>query len=234
MEYRCSACKKAIQTAVIQCKSCVKMFYHPGCVSKHKIYDRNNELMQCHGLFEKFMIESNNGEGAKKTTGSNRDDLGSTGASGRPSTSVSGSPSMDAKIDWLVKTVKKIKTMMKDIIQHEIKSVKEELEKVRRMLTIGPNNSSRRAQKSFSEIVKEKKKENVIIVKPKIQQENVDTAMLIKKKVDIKNMEMGVTKIRRGSHGTVILGCKTGEEIAKLKTTVQNKLITLTRVIKSL
>lgn len=59
-------------------------------------------------------------------------------ASGRPSTSVSGSPSMDAKIDWLVKTVKEIKdesickkeikTMIKDIIQHEIKSVKEELE----------------------------------------------------------------------------------------------------------
>lgn len=40
-------------------------------------------------------------------------------------------------------------------------------------------------------MVKEKKKENIIIVKPKVQQENVDTAMLIKKNVDIKNMEMG-------------------------------------------
>lgn len=99
---------------------------------------------------------------------------------------------MDAKIDWLVKTVKEIKnesickkeikTMIKDIIQHEIKSVKEELEEVRRMLTTGPNSSSKGAQKSFSEIVKEKKKENVINVEPKVQQENVDTAMLRKRR----------------------------------------------------
>lgn len=53
------------------------------------------------------------------------------------------------------------------------------------MLTILPNSSSKGAQKSFSEIVKEKKKENVIIVEPKVQQKNVDTAMLIKKKVII-------------------------------------------------
>lgn len=58
--------------------------------------------------------------------------------------------------------------------------------------------------------------------------------MLIKKKVDIKNMEMGITKIRRGSNGTVILGCKTGEEIAKLKTTVQNKLGDNFKVTESL
>lgn len=47
---------------------------------------------------------------------------------------------------------------MKDIIQHEIKSAKEELEEVRRMLTIGPNSSSRRAQKRFSELKKKRKK----------------------------------------------------------------------------
>ncbi|XP_036142545.1 uncharacterized protein LOC118645486 [Monomorium pharaonis] len=220
IEYRCSACKKAIKTEVVQCKSCVKLFYHPGCVSKHKIYDRNNELVPCQGPFAKFGIENEIGE-VKKTASSNRDRLGSAGASGRPSTSTSGSANMDLKIDWLMRTIKEIKdetickkeikVMIKEIIQHELKNIKEELEEVKRMLSTGPSNSSRGAQKSYSEIVKEKKKENVIIVKPKVQQENVDTAMLIKKKVDIKNMEMGVTKIRRGNNGTVILGCENGE-----------------------
>lgn len=57
-------------------------------------------------------------------------------------------------------------------------------------------------------MVNEIKEENIIIVKPKDQQENIDTAMIIKKKVDIKNMEMGVTKIRKGNNGTVIWDVK--------------------------
>ena len=239
-EYRCSACKKAIKTEVLQCKSCIKLFYHPGCVSKHRVYDRNNELVQCHGPFDRVIIDSEHGE-VKKTAATNRDKLGSTGAAGRPT---SGATNMDIKIDWLVRTVKEIKdetickkeikVMIKEIIQLELKNIKEELEEVRRMLSTGPSSSSRGAQKSYSEIVKEKKKENIIIVKPKVQQENVDTAMLIKKKVDIKNMEMGVTKIRKGNNGTVILGCETGEEMAKLKTTVQSKLGDSYKVMESL
>lgn len=66
MDYRCSACKKAIKTEVIQCQFCIELFYHPGCVNKHKIYDRNNEVVQCHGPFKKFMINSEYGE-VKKT-----------------------------------------------------------------------------------------------------------------------------------------------------------------------
>lgn len=240
MEYRCSACRKAIKTDVVQCKSCIKLFYHPGCVNKHRVYDRNNELVQCNGPFEKFMIDNEHGE-VKKTAATNRDGLGAAVAAGKL---VSGSTNMDIRIDWLVRTVKEIKdesickkeikVMIKEIIQLELKDIKEELEEVRRMLSTGPSSSSRRAQKSYSEIVKEKKKENIIIVKPKVQQENVDTAMLIKKKVDIKNMEMGVTKIRKGNNGTVILGCETGEEMAKLKTTVQSKLGDNFKVMESL
>lgn len=42
--------------------------------------------------------------------------------------------------------------------------------------------------------------------------------------MDIKNIEIGVTKLRRDNKGIVILGCETGEEMEKLKTTVQRKL----------
>lgn len=238
MDYRCSACKKAIKTEVIQCKSCVKLFYHPGCVNKHKIYDKNNEVVQCHGPFEKFVIDNVNSE-VNKTASSNRDRLGSAG---RPT--ASGSTGMDPKIDWMMRTMKEIKdetickeeikVIINEIIQLELKNIKEELEEIKRMLTTGPNSLSRGAQKSYSEIAKEKKKENIIIVKPKVQQENVDTAMLIKKKVDIKKMEMGVTKIRAGNNGAVILGCETSEEMTKLKTTVQSKLGDNFKVIESL
>lgn len=57
-----------------------------------------------------------------------------------------------------------------------------------------------------------------------MQQESEDTKKLIKEKVDIKNMDMGVTKLKKGSKGAVIMGCETGEEVKKLKETVQNKL----------
>lgn len=69
-----------------------------------------------------------------------------------------------------------------------------------------------------------KKKENIIIVKPKIQQESETTKKVIKEKVDIKKMPMGITKLRRAREGTVILGCETGEEMRKLRDTVQTKL----------
>lgn len=146
-------------------------------------------MVQCHGPFEKFTIDSENGD-VKKTAGSSRDRLRSAGTSGRQ---MSGSTNMDQKIDWLIRTTKEIKdetvckreikVMIKEIIQLKLKNVKEELEEVRRMLSAGPSCSSRGTQKSYSQMVKEKKKEN-IIVKPKVQQENVDTTILIKKKVD--------------------------------------------------
>ena len=55
---------------------------------------------------------------------------------------------------------KEIKGMIKEIIQLEMKNVKEELEEIKRMLSTGSSSSSRGAQKSYSEIIKEKKKEN--------------------------------------------------------------------------
>lgn len=43
-------------------------------------------------------------------------------------------------------------------------------------------------QRSYSKVIKEKKKKNVIIIKPKIQQESDTTKQLIKEKVDIKGI----------------------------------------------
>lgn len=133
-EEKCSACKKPIKTEVIQCKSCVKMFYHPGCVSKHKTYDINKELVQCQGPFVKFIIGNEIEEVVKKTTGAT-DRLGSSGTSGIPNASNNGSINMDTKIDWLVRTVKEIKdetickkeikAVIKEIIQVELKDVKQ-------------------------------------------------------------------------------------------------------------
>ncbi|XP_029672801.1 uncharacterized protein LOC115241271 [Formica exsecta] len=57
-----------------------------------------------------------------------------------------------------------------------------------------------------------------------MQQESEVTKKLIKEKIDIKNMPVGVTKLKKGSKGTVILGCETEEEMEKLKATVQAKL----------
>lgn len=52
-------------------------------------------------------------------------------------------------------------------------------------------------QRSYSDAVKEKKKENTIIIKPKIQQESEATKKLVKEKIDIKNMAMKITEKRK-------------------------------------
>lgn len=248
-EYRCSACKKTIKNQVVTCKSCyqvncIKLFYHPGCVSKHRIYDKNQELVPCSGPFDRFTIESEaDMKKASAVAGGGRDRLGSTGSTGSFTTpssgnrisGASGSSTIDVKIDWLIKIVKEIKDetackkeikmMVKEIVREELGNVKQELlEELKRMIQGEVCGSTGGIQRSYSEAVKEKKKENVIIIKPKIQQESEVTKKLIKEKVDIKNMAMGITKLKKGSKGTVIMGCETGEEMKTLKATVQDKL----------
>lgn len=238
-EYRC---KKAIKNQVVTCKSCNKLFDHPGCVSKHRVYDRNRDLVQCTGPYDKFTIESEREEETKMSTSSVRNRIGSTGSTGSITTPSSGnraagttgSSNIDFKIDWLIRVVKEmkneiackeeIKMMIKEVVQEEVGNVKQELDDLRKMIQGGIPGPSGGSYKSYSETVKEKKKENIIIIKPNVQQESEATKKLIKEKVDIKNMAMGITKLRKGSKGTVILGCETGEEIEKLKTTVQAKL----------
>lgn len=218
-EYRCSACKKAIKIEVTACKSCAKLFFHPGCISKHKIYDKNRELVSCPGPFVKFIISD--GDINKASTSTGRNKVAGT----------SGAADMDTKIDWLVRTVKElkdetackkeIKLMIKEIVREEMGGIKQEIEELRKMLTQGACGSSGGATRKYSDVIKERKEENILIIKPKVQQESEITKKTIKDKIDITKMEIGVTKLRKGGKGTVILGCETEEEKEKLKATVQ-------------
>lgn len=122
------------------CKLCIKLFYHPKCLSKHKIYDRNRELVTCPGPFEKFILENNKEMDMKKAptpTGSSKDRLESTESverSGNKASGESGSLNLDTKIDWLIKSVeemkdeavckREIKIMIKDVVREEIGSIK--------------------------------------------------------------------------------------------------------------
>lgn len=100
--------------------------------------------------------------------------------------------------------------------------MKHQLEDMRKMIQ-GKSDATSEGR-SYSEAVKEKKKENVIIIKPKEQQESETTKNMVKGKIDIKNMPIGIPKLKKAGKGTVILGCESEKEIKQLKSTVQNKL----------
>lgn len=173
-EYRCSACRKAIKSKVVKCKACSKLFYHPGCVSKHKILDRNQEYVLCKGPFEEFLTDGEKEAGMKKaSTVAGRDRTSSTGSIGSsgsvtiPSSGSKGS-GIEAKIDLIIKTVKEIKSetackneikeMIKEVVQEELGSVKQELENLKKIIQgmeYGPKEGT---QRSYSEAIKGKKK----------------------------------------------------------------------------
>jgi len=111
---------------------------------------------------------------------------------------------------------RKIKIIIKEVVQEEMINIKQELEDLRKIIQ-GKTGGPARVKKSYSEAVKEKKKENIIIVKSKVQQESETTKKLIKEKVDIKSMDMDTTKLRKGNKGTVIMERETEEEMKKLK-----------------
>lgn len=140
VEYRCSACKKAIKSKVVKCKACSKLFYHPGCVSKHKILDRNQEYVLCKGSFEEFLTDREKEAGMKKaSTAAGRDRTSCTGSIGSPGSftipsSGSKGSGIEAKIDWIIKTGKEIKSetacrneikvIIKEVVQKELGRVK--------------------------------------------------------------------------------------------------------------
>jgi len=82
---------------------------------------------------------------------------------------------MDAKIDWLVKIIKElkketackkeVKRMIKEVVREELGNIKQELEDLRRMIQREAGGPVGEFQRSYSEAVKEKKKENIIIIK---------------------------------------------------------------------
>ncbi|KMQ86893.1 rna-directed dna polymerase from mobile element jockey-like protein [Lasius niger] len=172
----------------------------------------------------------------KSLTTGNRDRQGSTSSTGStPGTSGNTSkPGMDTKIDWLINMIKemrdvmackdKIKKLIKDIVREELFDFRRELEELKRSMQENTEKSVDKVQKSFSAVVKEKKNENVIIVKPKKQQTSEDTKKQVKEKVDISSLAVGIAKLRKGVNGSVILGCESSGEIEKLKASVHDKL----------
>lgn len=233
-EYRCSACKKEIKNVVQQCTTCAKSFFHPGCVFKHKIYKRD-ELVKCEGPFKEIVSESDRIDMRRTpTTSGGRERLGSTGSTGSVGTAMTSGANkqqgMDVKIDWLIRTVKEmrdevackseIKTMITQIIREELKTFRRELEEVKR--NIEEKTTGRTG--SYSEAVKNKKKESILIVQPKREQESEATKKLVKEKVDIKKLEVGITKLKKGNKGSIILGCESEREMEKLRDTVREKL----------
>ena len=216
----CRQCRKEIKTQLVKCIPCDKIF-HPSCHKIHKVYDSANELVSCPGKYEIFTIKNTHtGEtsSVKERKSSNTEDnqVGS---------------SMDNKIDWLVRTVKElkdetackkeIKSMIKEIVREEMGGIKQEIEELRKMLMQGAYGPSGGATRKYSDVIKERKEENILIIKPKVQQESEITKKIIKEKIDITKMEIGITKLRKGGKGTVILGCETEEEKEELKATVQ-------------
>lgn len=87
--------------------------------------------------------------------------------------------------------------------------------------------------KNYSKVLGRKTKENVLIIKPKIQQESESTKKTLKGVIDIKNMEMGINKLKKGNKESVILGCDLGEEMEKMKSVVQEKMGDIFEVVES-
>lgn len=255
-EYRCSACRKSISETVAKCTVCTdtKLFFHPGCVFKHKVYDKNEEPVTCKGPFEKFELKKIDMQQARVPERERRGSFSGNSGMKTPTAaaskvdsskerkgSISGNKELSAptaaamKIDWIITTVKEmkdemacrneIKEIITNIVREEMESVKKEIEGLKRMMQQGEVRSQIPAvRETYSQVVKENKKEKVIIIKPNVQQESDATKKAIKERVDIKSMAVGITKLRKGNKGTVILGCETGEEMESLKATVQDKM----------
>lgn len=157
----CRQCRKEIKTQIIKCLTCDKEF-HPGCHKIHKVY--NAELVTCYGKYEIFTVKGNStGEESSATYKS---------SVGDNQVQVQDS-NMESKIDWLVMKVRdeminknEIKNIITSIVRDELEGFKKELEDMKKMWNIM---STGNVSRNYSEVVKEKKKENVIIIKPKEQ-----------------------------------------------------------------
>lgn len=241
-EYQCLSCRKEIKNTVSRCKSCQKAFFHPGCVSKHKVYDKNREMVQC-GPFEKFMVDTAKEGEMKRGVAGCRDRLGSTGSTGSVGSAMTpvGKPGsgnkvldIEGKIDVLVKMIcemkdelaykEQMKMLIMEVVRSEMESVKGEIEELKRMICKRDDGLIIEGRKKYSGAIGEKEKENIIIVKPKVQQESETTKKILKEKIDIKSMEVGITKLKKGTKGTVVMGYETGEKVEKVRDIIQSKL----------
>lgn len=80
-----------------------------------------------------------------------------------------------------------IKTLIKQLIREEMETFKHDLEEIKGYIQKESTGMAASGQRSYSEAIKDKKKESILIVKPKKKQESETTKRMVKEKIDIKN-----------------------------------------------
>lgn len=233
-EYKCSACKKEIKSTAIQCKKCRKMFFHPGCINKHKTYNSSQELVKCGGPYEEIKNVNEVREsrrlmtGGWETEGTISENMGMANGADRQAGAdmkLMFKEIIKGELEEVKRELKKeIKSMLGEIVKNELEGIRQELKELKEVIQGRNGEAMEEERRNYAGAVCVKKKENVIIVKPKKQQESEETKKLMKEKINITEMAIGVTKLKKGNRGTVILGCDGETEMENLKTTVQNKL----------
>jgi len=162
---------------------------------------KGNETVKCEGPFIEITVENEKAE-MRKSTVSGREKLGSTAAT------LGSSKQLNMNIDWLKEIIKEmkdeivqacrneIKIIVKQTIREELINIKRDLEDMKQNIQGSTAEIAKSGQKSYSETVKEKK-ESILIVKPKREQESETIKKVVKEKVDIKNLAVGTNKTKK-------------------------------------
>lgn len=151
-----------------------EVLFSYGCTSKHKA-SKGSEIVKCEGPFEQIVIGS---ERVEIKVGIGRERTGSTESVGSAASTYKQS-NIYTKIYWLIRTMKemrdevacknKIEMMIKQIIRKELQVFKQELEDVKRSIREKTTEITGSQMKSYSEAAKDKKKEIILIVKPRTE-----------------------------------------------------------------
>jgi len=122
----------------------------------------------------------------------------------------------------------------KDVVEKSIDRVRQEVgnEDRRGMKSPRVNNAGSTGVRDYSDVIKGRK-EGEILVRPNKQQGSEETKKVIKEKVDIRNMQMGITRFKKVNNGAVLIGCETGKDLEVLKEVVENSLGSDFKVVES-
>jgi hypothetical protein len=105
---------------------------------------------------------------------------------------------------------------IKTKIKNSDNAIKDEIKKV-----AGQNNVTPKL--SFADIVKTRKNDPVVVLKPKNSNQNSDvTKAEIKQKID--PVDLGINSVRSASKGSVVIACKSKEDQEKLRKDAETKL----------
>lgn len=228
--YVCRQCKKDIRTQLIKCVPCDKKF-HPSCHKLHKVYNAANELITCPGKWEIFTIKESSA--AKERTMSQTEE------------NQTGGDSMEMKMDWLVRKIRnemvnknEIKNVIREIVKDETENLRREMEEMKKMMgnfkvvidelqnVLNADKGMGEVKKSYSGAVKRSQRESVLVIKPKVGEENKSSEETKRdiKGIDISKMGVGITKIKKVTRGAVVVGCEDGTQAEKLKQKVVKDL----------